>query len=553
MAEALVSSVGINLFSSLVVKTCRLLYIVIQSYQNSYQAQGDQQARLVLQHRILTAAQKQLSPEVHKHITETDRLFIDFIIYNLHSTFVEYVTRYCMPVEDNDMALLTMTEDELSIVADFSKRLDLARKKDKVFGRTVAEVAQRVWWAVWRKGRTEDLVVRAEFWGNQLSALGGWVIPWSTIEVSKIATTVQLVVDPRVQQFLTVKGDLTLQLKYVQGDGIMDMSHSPVTRFESVDFGLVDCTQNDLGELGDNIRFWGEYTKRQPKEYVIVEKKSKSVCDTDPGTARKELRTLVRQLATANKQSSFHVLHCRGFYEIDDFFGLIFDPPLVDCKSRSLQSLLTMENIELTYDMQSRVDVAKALAWTVFHLHSVGWVHKSLCSKNIVFFRKRGKNYTWSDPFVLGFDLSRASTTKSKPRIYGNTEPWKDMEWEERAYVHPDRQGATFVPFHKLHDLYSLGVVLLDIASAGVYHPFGALQGEQRENWSKRDPDVVRNKYLEHADVIKNQVPGSYQAAVMHCLEGSFDVVQEEDDSEDYRLLGAFRQMVCERLDQIRL
>jgi hypothetical protein len=61
----------------------------------------------------------------------------------------------------------------------------------------------------------------------------------------------------------------------------------------------------------------------------------------------------------------------------------------------------------------------------------------------------------YDNPFVVGFEFSREESDRS------TTE--QDDKLERNIYRHPDRQGPPEARFNMLHDIYSLGVVLLEI------------------------------------------------------------------------------------------
>lgn len=64
----------------------------------------------------------------------------------------------------------------------------------------------------------------------------------------------------------------------------------------------------------------------------------------------------------------------------------------------------------------------------------------------------------YSQSWVLGFDLSRPEGELS----LGPTELYPERD----VYRHPDRQGQVRMQFTKLHDIYALGVVLLEIGKS---------------------------------------------------------------------------------------
>jgi hypothetical protein len=123
-----------------------------------------------------------------------------------------------------------------------------------------------------------------------------------------------------------------------------------------------------------------------------------------------------------------------------------------------------------------RFHLALKLARCISQLQLVKWVHESFRSENILFFPPWPQNgggadtvsihsamddgLNYSEPWVMGFEFSR-------PEIYfsGGHADWNISR---DVYRHPDRQGKPTQPFNKLHDIYALGVVLLEIGRYSV-------------------------------------------------------------------------------------
>lgn len=66
-----------------------------------------------------------------------------------------------------------------------------------------------------------------------------------------------------------------------------------------------------------------------------------------------------------------------------------------------------------------------------------------------------GTRLDLSEPWVLGFEFSRPETYFSNGQ--SDACPRRDV------YRHPDRQQDPSTVFTKIHDIYALGVVLLEI------------------------------------------------------------------------------------------
>ena len=171
---------------------------------------------------------------------------------------------------------------------------------------------------------------------------------------------------------------------------------------------------------------------------------------------------------------------------------------------------------EIRPTLGERFRLARALAETLFNFHSVDWLHKSIRSDNILLFRGM-KSFNFSEPYLFGFEFSRAegdqSTTDNDDSLINN------------LYRHPRRQGLPDARFSILHDIYALGVVLLEV---GIWRPLSGF-----DDFSSMAPDDIKNSLIEHANVrLPHYMGQDYADAVVKCLDGSlagFLTTNEQD------------------------
>ncbi|KAK2807869.1 hypothetical protein FQN50_005258 [Emmonsiellopsis sp. PD_5] len=144
-----------------------------------------------------------------------------------------------------------------------------------------------------------------------------------------------------------------------------------------------------------------------------------------------------------------------------------------------------------------------------------------------------GVNY--SEPWVLGFEFSRPEPFFSSGQA--------DFEPQRDIYRHPERQGRPESLFKKEHDIYALGVVLLEI---GLWEP--ALKLERNQFAHAQDPRAVQAQLVKHARKrLETHVGRRYAEAVVKCLTGDFGV--EDDTKEDIMLQQAFRVQVVDVIE----
>ncbi|KAI1771326.1 hypothetical protein F4818DRAFT_429798 [Hypoxylon cercidicola] len=193
-----------------------------------------------------------------------------------------------------------------------------------------------------------------------------------------------------------------------------------------------------------------------------------------------------------------------------------------------------------------RFTLALQLARCISHLQLVKWVHKSFRSENVLFFPSQADNSScsastaeeyldFSEPWVMGYEFSRPEAYFSQGQ--SDRSPLRDV------YRHPDRQGRPTQPFNKIHDIYALGVVLLEI---GLWQQ--ATSFEKSGFANVRDPQAIKKQLLRHVEKrLASKMGEKYQQVVLLCLTNGFDV--KDDSKEDLRLQQAFRTKVINVLE----
>ncbi|KAL3293312.1 protein kinase-like [Colletotrichum asianum] len=103
--------------------------------------------------------------------------------------------------------------------------------------------------------------------------------------------------------------------------------------------------------------------------------------------------------------------------------------------------------------------------------------------------------------------------------------------------------------FNKIHDIYALGVVLLEIVAL---EPKAVATGvhSEKSGFSKvRDPHAIKKHLIKHAEKrLGAKMGDKYQKVVLKCLKGDFEVV--DDIKEDLKLQQAFRANVVDLLQR---
>lgn len=208
--------------------------------------------------------------------------------------------------------------------------------------------------------------------------------------------------------------------------------------------------------------------------------------------------------------------------------ALVFQNPVgVDPQVQPVSLLNALQN-RTKPTLTHRVALAHKVAQCLLYLHAVNWLHKALRSSNILFFPPPDTEVDVRSPYVTGFDNSRRSrfdeVTTQVPRI-GRME----------VYRHPDTQldGPT-LPYRKTFDIYSLGLVLAEIA---LWEPIVSIMGIQETmDRSRKATSGVQERWLASEprllDSLRAEVGEKYAGAVETCLQGRDAFAIERRDTE---------------------
>lgn len=278
-----------------------------------------------------------------------------------------------------------------------------------------------------------------------------------------------------------------------------------------------------------------------------------------PPFVAQRISRLAKLLGATEKPVEFLVPQCLGYVHDRDQsrFGLLFNNSMgEDLLPKTLFSIIsTMHRPSLS----ARVRLMRMIATSIWYLHATNWLHKGLRSENVVFFPSgSGENVARElrslDPVICGFDYSRPSS------IGEETErPVENLLYD--MYRHPEvqfdvpREGRS--GFSKLHDIYSLGVVLYEIAVWKPVHVLLDIHDVSRIKASTAKG--VRRELLEprSREVLESEVGDVIAEAVMSCLGGKQYLMRDSDETygpthmldHDTRLQFIFGEKVVKRIE----
>ena len=254
----------------------------------------------------------------------------------------------------------------------------------------------------------------------------------------------------------------------------------------------------------------------------------------NPAAFRRRTENLTKILNTDLRPLGISVLHCVGYLDQNiNVTGYVFRIPQ---DAQPGQTPVTLHQV-LTRtskpndipDLGERFGLAKALISTVFEIHNIGWMHKNINPRNVLFWPKANTKDEpdLRKPYLIGFDISR-------PNQPGEVSEKPLSRPEDDLYRHPHYKGSHARSFQPSFDMYSLGVMLYEIGLwrnvAQQRQPSGSRPSLQTH---KSDPDLIEKMVMSGAiGDLKRYVGVRYGDAVKACLSRDFDVLEEKQKGD---------------------
>lgn len=286
----------------------------------------------------------------------------------------------------------------------------------------------------------------------------------------------------------------------------------------------------------------------------------------------KDVRSLAKRLANSDPYT-FGLLNCKGVMPVPggtsaiNSFNLILRVPDGMKDPKSLRHMLLDTEAPASLSLTRRLRIAQQLASSISYVHSFNFVHKGVCPESILLLA--GPQTTDSQQpnlhtFLVGFDNFRAAN--------GSTALIGDAAWEKNIYRHPERQGEYPQDSYSMqHDVYSLGVCLLEIGLWGSFVEYASENEPQKPKDSKSYQEfrawvdtrmnesddgpqafttqstdsqvshshrisVLLREYLLH--LAETKLPHSmgelYKDVVVACLSPGGEEVDEDGDEDDW-------------------
>ena len=284
---------------------------------------------------------------------------------------------------------------------------------------------------------------------------------------------------------------------------------------------------------------------------VLVERKRVDL-EEEEDRKREEILDRIEDIAElincADRNNGLRVLRCRGIYydKVESAFGMVYDFPDLSVPKTELRGTTLMAALERMPGSQElpllgdRFHLAHKLAASLFRFHSVGWLHKSISSKVVLFFHHQhspwsAQMHNW---YLRSFLHSRLNEESAITE--GLTSDPEMLDYQHPDYLSGLKRGSwRYLPNF---DYYSLGIVLLEI---GLWRPLKEMTGK----WQGK-PEEMMEKLLHSAVPQLGPRAGAlYRDAVISCLTGQFGKAQGETSTS---LHLSFKYCVVDQLAQCR-
>ncbi|OMP82279.1 hypothetical protein BK809_0006589 [Diplodia seriata] len=325
-----------------------------------------------------------------------------------------------------------------------------------------------------------------------------------------------------------------LLLKSEQPSNLINMNGS----------GETELFANRAITVFNGERVWVEWRPYEAAHFPDPNGSNFSRFDAKP-EVWKCVRRLAQLLHDDAKPAGFQVPHCRGFVQDrgESRFGFVYSLPHSSehVGLKTLFDELSLKN-RTTPSLDSRFAMARKLVATVFCLHAVKWLHKRLNSVNVLLFTERGEP-DLTAPYISGFESSRPDEGVTM------TMPSKEPDWT-LMYCHPDYIEEKRRVFGKTFDLYSLGIILLEIA---YWKPVSEIFEINRKLVVNRATvDRIRHSMLDEGSKQLAHVQAAmgkrYCDALRTCVGGldGFSIKSDADEADP--VIGAMVQQAYMRL-----
>ncbi|EWG45917.1 hypothetical protein FVEG_15889 [Fusarium verticillioides 7600] len=358
----------------------------------------------------------------------------------------------------------------------------------------------------------------------------------------------EILLNPKVNLDKALRDDVAAAVEAKQSISLRQSILDPIgdSNVEELTENSIQFSVADLSKpVRDRFTFGAIAGKR-----VLVESFSYKPLDNSTEPSPQTLYMVKRMVSrlSHSRRTSRYVLPCVGYVEnrYTKQIGIVFEV------GESVESTQRPAPLTALYSKQARsplgfrIRLAYSLAVALDGLHRVGWVHKEFKSPNLIFLADK--------PYTISPDIKTASAVRpytGAPYLFGfewsrpedaETDMTSDFSKKGNAYRHPDRWGRPRVKFSKAHDIYSLGVVLLELVFwKNIIETKVMTTADGRD-----DPDEIKGQMLKF---LRKDAPHMVGQAFAGVIETCLTF---EEATRGYDELAAHQEFRAKVLDVLR-
>jgi serine/threonine protein kinase len=198
-------------------------------------------------------------------------------------------------------------------------------------------------------------------------------------------------------------------------------------------------------------------------------------------------------------------------------------------KPHSLMALL--RQLKDPIDLGTRFTIAKQLVASVYTIHACGLLHKNIRPSSILFLPaesadrgggpSKSRRVQLGKPYLMGWGFTRPDDATMEPNP-NDRRLVVTRDKEIGIYQHPERLKHPNRPYRRVFDIYSLGLILLEI---GLWQSVESFVGGITDFTTEEFRGFLRKRVV--PDLI-GQVGSVYAGVVQECLS-----LRVDEDRED--------------------
>jgi len=368
-----------------------------------------------------------------------------------------------------------------------TQRTDLATKLDEEStqrssaGGQPVNVTRKILWAIHDKKKFENFLEVLE---KHIEGLHKFALGYERKQMQQESTRLALNIVAALSESNAL---LPLYNVPTQKEGFSNVEISSLAQWKSITLVRPSSPTITTAETHDWSLFGSSREDRaktrflkigniEPDAAYLFEKKEydPNISDHLKDSVRERISRLVALLSGSKAPRHLHTLKALGYLDDPEYhcWWIVFRFPLspmdsITPETKEPLSLRVLLSSPIKPALEARYKLAKRLVDAFAQLYGSDWMHKGINSKNIIFARTRTAANVQGlrsieSALIQGFNYSRQLT---QAQTIDQGKVLNDLE--SAIYRHPSYQGDAAIGYQIHYDIYSLGLVLFEIAVWG--------------------------------------------------------------------------------------